>query len=148
MLKDGWEFSRDSINWHPVSVPHDWAIYGPFDRSNDLQTVAVAENGEHDPTAKTGRTGGLPYTGRGFYRTEFNVSDTTSRHFTLIFDGAMSNPIVRLNGKETGRWANGYNAFSVDLSSAILPGINRLEVSLETSPSRHDGTPERDYTET
>ncbi len=134
MLKDGWEFSRDSINWHPVSVPHDWAIYGPFDRSNDLQTVAVAENGEHDPTAKTGRTGGLPYTGRGFYRTEFNVSDTTSRHFTLIFDGAMSNPIVRLNGKETGRWANGYNAFSVDLSSAILPGINRLEVSLENKP--------------
>lgn len=60
MLKDGWEFSRDSINWHPVSVPHDWAIYGPFDRSNDLQTVAVAENGEHDPTAKTGRTGGNP----------------------------------------------------------------------------------------
>ena len=55
MLKDGWEFSRDSINWHPVSVPHDWAIYGPFDRSNDLQTVAVAENGEHDRKNRTHR---------------------------------------------------------------------------------------------
>ena len=29
-----------------VSIPHDWAIYGPFDRSNDLQTVAVVQNGE------------------------------------------------------------------------------------------------------
>ncbi|MBD5181446.1 MAG: hypothetical protein HDS98_02720 [Bacteroidales bacterium] len=27
-------------------MPHDWAITGPFDRSNDLQTVAVEQNGE------------------------------------------------------------------------------------------------------
>ena len=45
LLKE-WEFRKghdiDAVNgWEKVSVPHDWAIYGPFDRSNDLQTVAV-----------------------------------------------------------------------------------------------------------
>lgn len=28
-----WQFSRDSINWQAVSVPHDWAISGPFDKN-------------------------------------------------------------------------------------------------------------------
>ena len=41
-----WEFSRDSIAWEAVTVPHDWAITGPFDRSNDLQEVQVTQNFE------------------------------------------------------------------------------------------------------
>lgn len=40
-----------------MRVPHDWAIYGPFDRKNDLQVVAVEQNGEREATEKTGRTG-------------------------------------------------------------------------------------------
>ena len=27
-LSEGWQFSRDSINWQDVTVPHDWAIGG------------------------------------------------------------------------------------------------------------------------
>ena len=54
ILKD-WEFRHDheitaTEGWEAVSVPHDWAIYGPFDKSNDLQTVAVVQNGENLPT--------------------------------------------------------------------------------------------------
>ncbi|MBR5673952.1 MAG: hypothetical protein IKW97_06080, partial [Muribaculaceae bacterium] len=45
-LNEGWEFSRDSISWQPVTVPHDWAISGPFDKKWDLQVVAIKENGE------------------------------------------------------------------------------------------------------
>lgn len=48
-----WDFSRDSISWKQVDVPHDWAIYGPFDRNNDLQKVAVEQNGEKEETWKT-----------------------------------------------------------------------------------------------
>jgi len=40
-LSEGWEFSRDSITWQPVTVPHDWAISGPFDKKWDLQVVAI-----------------------------------------------------------------------------------------------------------
>lgn len=61
-----WEFSRDSASWKNVNIPHDWAIYGPFDRNNDLQKVTVEQNGETEASWKTGRTGGLPYVGKGY----------------------------------------------------------------------------------
>ena len=49
ILKE-WEFRKghdiEAVEgWEKVTVPHDWAIYGPFDRNNDLQTVAVVQNG-------------------------------------------------------------------------------------------------------
>ena len=60
ILKE-WEFRKGheteaTDGWEKVSVPHDWAIYGPFDKANDLQTVAVTQNGEDVATEKTGRT--------------------------------------------------------------------------------------------
>ena len=133
-LTRGWQFSQDSIEWKSVNVPHDWAIYGPFDRSNDLQKVAVEQNGETEETWKTGRTGGLPYVGKGFYTNTFEVPDTADRAITLIFDGAMSNARVRVNGKEVAFWPYGYNSFSADVTDAVVPGKNRLEVSLENKP--------------
>ncbi len=50
-LNEGWQFAKGTLDapstaWQNVRVPHDWAIYGPFDRANDLQTVAVEQNGE------------------------------------------------------------------------------------------------------
>lgn len=137
-LKKGWQFTKDTVTaqsvWESVSVPHDWAIYGPFDRNNDLQVVAIEQNGEKTASEKTGRTGGLPYFGKGFYKTAFNVADTTGKSFTLVFDGAMSHPVVRLNGKEVGKWAYGYNAFEVSLDDAVKPGENILEVDLYNMP--------------
>ena len=135
-LNDGWQFTKgDGITdarWQNVRVPHDWAIYGPFDRANDLQTVAVEQNGEKEETVKTGRTGGLPFIGKGFYRTKFQVPVTTGRTVTLVFDGAMSNARVRVNGKEVAEWPYGYNSFYVVLDNAnLVPGENTLEVALE-----------------
>ena len=40
-LNNGWEFSRDMQQWTQVSVPHDWAIAGPFDKKWDLQWFAI-----------------------------------------------------------------------------------------------------------
>ena len=88
-----WEFSRDSLAWQAVTVPHDWAIEGPFDRANDLQAVQVTQNFETAITEHTGRTGGLPYMGKGWYRTHFDVEDyylSGRDAVTLLFDGAMS----------------------------------------------------------
>jgi beta-galactosidase len=31
--------------WETVTVPHDWAIYGPFDKNVDKQSVAIVQNG-------------------------------------------------------------------------------------------------------
>lgn len=138
VLKDGWEFTKVNDDgkkqWSNVRIPHDWAIYGPFDRSNDLQVVAVEQNGETEKTVKTGRTGGLPYVGKGEYRTTFTVDSVVGKSHTLLFDGAMSNAHVKVNGKEVGFWAYGYNSFYLNIDDAVTAGENQLEVSLENYP--------------
>lgn len=136
----GWQFAHiDSLGhqapWQQVRTPHDWAILEPFDRAHDLQVVAVEQNGETEKTEKTGRTGGLPYMGRGVYQTTFEVPDTAGQHFTLTFDGAMSNPYVWVNGHQVGHWAYGYNSFNLDIPAGIIhPGENILRVELENKP--------------
>lgn len=129
-----WHFSNDSTNWENITIPHDWAIYGPFDRSNDLQKVAVEQNGEKEETWKTGRTGGLPYVGKGFYKTTFNIDDTLGRNISLLFDGAMSHAKVFVNGKLVAYQPYGYNSFTAPLVGIAEPGENTLEVSLENMP--------------
>lgn len=133
-LLKNWDFSQDSVKWNPVTVPHDWAIYGPFDRQNDIQLVAIEQNGETEKTWKTGRTGGLPYMGKGYYTTTFEVPDTTGRDFNLIFDGAMSHAHVILNGQEIAYWPYGYATFQAKAGNAIKPGTNKLEVRLSNEP--------------
>ena len=134
-LTDGWQFSKgtnaEPQKWENVRVPHDWAIYGPFDRANDLQVVAVEQNGETEKTEKTGRTGGLPFIGKGVYKTTFEVPDTAGRNVTILFDGAMSHAKVTLNGKQVAYWPYGYNSFTVDTKGAVKPGCNELVVELE-----------------
>ncbi len=134
-LNEGWQFTKGvpsaDTQWQNVRIPHDWAIYGPFDRNNDLQIVAVEQNGETEKTEKTGRTGGLPFIGKGSYRTVIDVPDTTGRALTLVFDGAMSNAHVKVNGKELAYWPYGYNSFYVDITDAVHPGKNDVEVDLE-----------------
>lgn len=134
-INEGWQFSKEDgkgMNWQKVRVPHDWAIYGPFDRNNDLQVVAVEQNGEKEKTEKTGRTGGLPFIGKGVYKVNFGAVDTTDRAFTIVFDGAMSNARVKVNGQELGYWPYGYNSFYVNADKAVHNGEdNELEVRLE-----------------
>lgn len=134
-LNEGWEFTKGAPDvqsqWSDVRVPHDWAIYGPFDKSYDLQVVAVEQNGEKIATEKTGRTGGLPFIGKGTYRTFFEVPDTAGRSTTLVFDGAMSNARVFVNDKEVMFWPYGYNSFYVGVDSVVMPGKNSLRVELE-----------------
>lgn len=134
LLKKGWQFSKDSVEWQSVTVPHDWAIYGPFDRSYDLQKVAVEQNGETEETWKTGRTGGLPYIGKGFYKTTFEVPTVEDKNVTLVFDGAMSHANVYVNGEHVAYWPYGYNSFSVDVTKYVHAGENTLEVSLVNKP--------------
>ncbi|WP_300813137.1 beta-galactosidase GalB [uncultured Bacteroides sp.] len=145
LLEKNWRFHQgdvpeavqatyDDSRWQTVTVPHDWAIYGPFDRSHDLQEVAVTQNFEQQASVKTGRTGGLPYVGVGWYRTRFDAP--ADQPVTLVFDGAMSEARVYVNGQEACFWPFGYNSFHCD----VTPYLNRdgksnlLAVRLENRP--------------
>lgn len=120
-----WDFSRDGKVWSQVAVPHDWAIAGPFDKKWDLQMVAIEQNGEKEKSEKSGRSGALPWIGEGMYKMKLQLPKGYKRA-VLVFDGAMSQPVVSVNGKEAGRWAYGYNAFRIDITPFIQFGKNNL----------------------
>ncbi len=126
-----WDFSRDGKAWQQVAVPHDWAIAGPFDKKWDLQMVAIEQNGEKEKTEKSGRSGALPWIGEGMYKMNLQLPKGYKRA-VLVFDGAMSQPIVKVNGKEAGRWVYGYNAFRIDITPYVQFGgkKNLVEVHL------------------
>jgi len=133
-----WQFTQDTTEnpvWVNVTIPHDWAISGPFDRANDLQEVIVVQNGEKEPTWKTGRSGGLPWMGKGHYRTRVAVKK--DKFYTLVFDGAMSHADVYVNGEEMVYWPYGYNTFDC----YILPDLIQndsvdIDVYLENKPQQ------------
>ena len=145
LLEKNWKFTKgdvtgavspefDDSKWETVSVPHDWAIFGPFDRNNDLQNVAITQNFEKKASVKTGRSGGLPYVGVGWYRTKFDVP--AGKQVTLVFDGAMSEARVYVNGKEACFWPFGYNSFHCNVTELLNENgkNNVLSVRLENKP--------------
>ena len=144
-LIHGWRFHQGAAegaespdfndqNWQSVNVPHDWAITGPFSRDHDLQKVAVTQNFETEASVKTGRTSGLPYVGEGWYRTSFR--STAGKQVSLVFEGAMSEAKVYVNGTQAIFWPYGYNAFHCDVTSLLRSNgeANVLAVHLENKP--------------
>lgn len=148
LLITDWKFSKGDVpnaakpefndaQWQTVRVPHDWAIYGPFDGNNDLQEVKIEQNQEQKATLKAGRTGGLPFIGTGWYRRQLVVPGFgPGKRVVLLFDGAMSNARVFVNGREVGHWPYGYNSFSFDITSFLKPTgtDNVLAVRLQNQP--------------
>ena len=133
-LSDGWEFRRAGGVWERVTVPHDWAIAGPFDKEIDKQVVAIVENGEKKAGEKTGRTGSLPFIGEGEYRRTVTIPSGTG-YASLVFDGVMSEPEGFCDGVKVGEWKSGYNAFEVELPTKagehqiLVKAKNRAESS-------------------
>ena len=125
-----WQFSRDSVEWQSVRIPHDWAIAGPFDKKWDLQNVAIEQNGEKQKTEESGRSGALPGSGEGFYRTTVSV-DKRPEHALWCFDGAMAEPRVMVNGRYAGYWPYGYNTFRLDVTNLLRKGENTIDVHLQ-----------------
>ena len=133
-----WQFTQDTTEnpqWENVTIPHDWAISGPFDRANDLQEVIVVQNGEKEPTWKTGRSGGLPWMGKGHYKTRVAVKK--DKFYTLVFDGAMSHADVYVNGEEVVYWPYGYNTFDCYILPGLISGDSvDIDVFLENKPQQ------------
>jgi len=143
---DSWKFSKgentaasavgfNDVAWESVKVPHDWAIYGPFDKKIDKQVVKIEQNNEKSATEKTGRTGALPFIGVGWYRTKVTLPEfTADKQVILSFDGAMSNAQVFVNGEKIGNRPYGYSYFYFDITSYLNQGAeNVIAVRLENN---------------
>ncbi len=150
LLEKGWRFTRQDSSvfstvgfndkeWQNVTVPHDWAIYGPFSVENDKQNVAITQDGQKDAMEHAGRTGGLPFVGPGWYRMTFDIPEfKAGKNCTIIFDGAMSHADVYINGEKATSRPYGYTSFNVDATPFIKEGEKvtlavRLENLIESS---------------
>jgi beta-galactosidase len=150
LLEKNWKFIRtdeptqmsvdyNDGHWQTVRVPHDWAIYGPFSPQNDKQFVAIVQDGQTEATEHAGRTGGLPFVGVGWYRNTGNLpAYEAGKRVNVIFDGAMANALVFVNGKKVGTWPYGYNSFHFDVTDFLHKDNtpNVLAVRLENFPEQ------------
>jgi len=110
----------DDRAWEAVTLPHDWAIAGPFLEEGDF-----------------GGMGRLPSWGIGWYRRklEIPVSDS-GKAIRLEVDGAMSYASVWLNGRLVGGWPYGYSSWQLDLTPYVnFGGENQLAIRLDNPPS-------------
>lgn len=136
-VENGESPSIKTNGWQSVTVPHDWAISGEFDRSIDLVEAMVTEDGEQVPQVRTGRTGGLPHIGVGWYRRKLDLpASLEGKRVSVEFDGAMSHAKVFVNGKFAGEWPYGYASFGFDITDLVeFGGENTLAVRLENKPA-------------
>lgn len=130
-LQEGWKFAKgpqangpavdlDDSNWETVSVPHDWAITGPFELEGN------------------GSTAKLPWKGQGWYRRALKIPSTLSgKRIYLIFDGVMAFPKVYVNGRLAGTWDYGYNSFYLDITDFVRPGERNL-LAVHADTRQHD----------
>lgn len=135
-LRDDWKFTRtphpealkavcDDSGWETVQVPHDWAIAGPFDMENDI--IRRVKKGQADVAESvqliTGRTGGLPHIGEGWYRKTMEIpAESAGKTFRLECDGIMSHSTVYCNGTNVGGRPYGYTSFALDITPHVRPG--------------------------
>ncbi len=113
-FEEGATFGFNDSNWRKLTLPHDWAIEGPFD------------------SIYNARTGGLPVHGEGWYRKHFTIAkENINKHISIEFDGAMNEAKVWLNGHYVGERPYGYIGFELDLTKHIkFGGDNVIAVQL------------------
>jgi len=130
-LNTAWKFSKghselahqktiDDSNWQQVTIPHDWAIAGPFIVDGD------------------GNTGKLPWKGEGWYRKNLAIpANYEGKRLYLLFDGIMAFPSVYINGQLAGKWDYGYNSFYLDITNLVnFNADNTLAIHVDTR--KHD----------
>ncbi len=123
-LDNGWQFhlgdapgseqpgADEAPGWKAVTLPHDWAIAGPF-----------------LPTNPSGGAGAFAPMGIGWYRKHLATpAAPCSRRTVVQFDGVMANSDVWVNGIHLGHRPNGYVTFRYDLTRYLneKPGADNV----------------------
>ena len=106
----------DDSAWRLLSLPHDWAVEGAFNKDNPAGTGG----------------GALPG-GTGWYRKTFMLKNASAaRHYYIDFDGVYMNSEVFINGHSLGVRPNGYISFQYELTPFLnLNGKNVIAVKVD-----------------
>ncbi len=93
----------DDSGWKYVSLPHDWLIEQPVQKSSS-----------------SGTAGGFYPGGIAWYRKALDLTEYQDRkQFYLLFEGVQMNSDVYFNGTHLGRQLYGYSSFYHDISSLV-----------------------------
>ncbi len=102
-------------NWRTVTLPHDWAIEGKLDSTENIAQ-------------------GYYKRGIGWYRRKFRLSNADKgKYLELQFDGISTNCTVWFNGMIVKRNWCGYTSFYIDISSMAKfeDGINIITIRVD-----------------
>lgn len=105
----------DDSNFKNVTLPHDWSVEYPFERTNSSGTGYLS--------------GGI-----GWYRLHFKLpKEYEGKHITLCFDGIYKNSQVWLNSYNLGKHPYGYTPFYLDISDFSYFGEVENVVSVKVT---------------
>jgi beta-galactosidase len=114
-------------DWQLVNVPHDWVVENSFVKDNSLGSQPAV-------------SGYLP-TGIGFYRKEFEISESDKgKKISIEFDGVFRNSTVWVNGHLMGNHLSGYTPSNYDLTDVLRYGNEGKNVILvKVDASEYEG---------
>lgn len=122
-----WEFmvddGRKAGEWSMIPVPSNWELhgFGTYNYGHD----------HNNPDRTLGKE-------TGFYKHEFEVEkDWEGKSVNIVFEGAMTDTQVKVNGKLAGEeFQGGFYRFGYDISALLNYGqINTLEVEVKKNSS-------------
>lgn len=116
-LLDGWRFAKTAEipaafpeSWQPVTLPHTWNAADGTDGGNDYWRGTACYCRRLTPPALA-----------------------AGEQLWLEFEGAAMTAEVYLNGRKLARYAGGYSTFRVELTPALVEGVNLLAVLVDNS---------------
>ena len=116
-LLDGWRFAKTPEipaafpeSWQPVTLPHTWNAADGTDGGNDYWRGTACYCRRLTPPALA-----------------------AGEQLWLEFEGAAMTAEVYLNGRKLARHAGGYSTFRVELTPALVEGVNLLAVLVDNS---------------
>ena len=116
-LLDGWRFAKTAEipaafpeSWQPVTLPHTWNAADGTDGGNDYWRGTACYCRRLTPPALA-----------------------AGEQLWLEFEGAAMTAEVYLNGRKLARHAGGYSTFRVELTPALVEGVNLLAVLVDNS---------------
>lgn len=130
LLQDGWRFAKTAEipaafpeSWQPVTLPHTWNAADGTDGGNDYWRGTACYCRRLTPPALA-----------------------AGEQLWLEFEGAAMTAEVYLNGRKLARHAGGYSTFRVELTPALVEGVNLLAVLVDNSENNTVYPQKADFT--
>lgn len=120
-----WDFyctdGQNSGQWTKIAVPSNWELrgFGTYNYGHDWKNKSNKLGQEH-----------------GLYKHDFEVPKSwKGKTINIVFDGAMTDTQVKINGKIAGKLhQGGFNRFKYDISKLLKYGVSNL---LEVDVAKH-----------